>query len=77
VKNSKPNPEGILLLMRKFNKTVDSTVFIGDSWVDAETAVKAGVEFIYYGTEGAPGTRRKKIDSAHTISSMKDLLRMY
>ncbi len=77
VKNSKPNPEGIYTLMEKFQINKNSTVFIGDSWVDAETAVNADIKFIYYGEEGAPGTRRKKITASETISKMTDLLAMY
>lgn len=77
VVKSKPNPEGIFTLMNKYQKNKESTVFIGDSWVDAETAVKAEISFIYYGVEGAPGTRRKKIEPAHTIISMTELLDLY
>jgi len=77
VEHSKPNPEGIFFLMQKFQKETSSTIFIGDSWVDAETALNAKIEFIYYGSEGAPGTRRKKIDSSHIISSMTELLNLY
>ncbi|MHA1199073.1 MAG: HAD family hydrolase [Candidatus Heimdallarchaeaceae archaeon] len=77
VENSKPNPEGIYKLIKKFQKDKSSTVFIGDSWVDAETAKNADVKFIYFGTEGAPGTRRKKFTASLTISKMTELLSLY
>ncbi len=77
VTNSKPNPEGIYKLMEKFQKNEETTVFIGDSWVDAETALNADIDFIYFGSEGAPGTRRKKIEAKAIIGSMTDLLQMY
>ena len=47
------------------------------SQLDAETAQKAEISFIYYGAEGAPGTRRKQITADETINKMTDLLEMY
>ncbi|MCE7740892.1 MAG: HAD family hydrolase [Candidatus Heimdallarchaeota archaeon] len=77
VKNSKPDPEGIYKLMQKYQKDKLSTIFIGDSWVDAETAQNADVKFIYFGSEGSPGTRRKKITASLTIGKMIELLSLY
>ena len=74
VKNSKPDPEGIEKLIEKFGKTKESTIFIGDSWVDAETAINAGIDFVYFGLESAPGTRRKKIEANYTVKDMSELI---
>lgn len=42
----KPDPEGVLIAMDKLNVTRQQTLYIGDSVVDAETALNAGVDFI-------------------------------
>jgi HAD superfamily hydrolase (TIGR01549 family) len=73
VENSKPDPEGLFLIMEKYNQTIEKTLFVGDSWVDAETAKNAGMEFAYLGVEGAPGTRRKKIDPEYMIEKIDEI----
>jgi phosphoglycolate phosphatase len=42
----KPAPEGLLLAMERIGTTIDKTLFIGDNPVDAETARRAGTDFI-------------------------------
>ena len=74
VKNPKPHPEGLELIMEKYLIPQNNVLFIGDSWIDAETAVNAGVKFVYFGSEGAPGTRRKVIQPDFTIEYMKELI---
>ena len=74
VKNTKPHPEGLEITMRRFSAQNSNVVFVGDSWIDAETAVNARVKFIYFGLEGSSGTRRKVIKPDHTIEFMKDLI---
>lgn len=74
VENCKPDPEGLLFIMEKFNQNKDNTIFIGDSWVDAETAINAKIEFVYLGVEGAPGTRRKKIKADYVVENIEDIL---
>jgi len=46
VKKMKPDPEGIELIIKKFKLAPERTIFVGDSWVDALAATKAGVRFI-------------------------------
>ena len=43
----KPDPTSCLHLMRRFGVTPDATVYIGDSSVDAETSVAAGIDFAW------------------------------
>ena len=74
VTNTKPHPEGLIKIIKKFEVNNNSVIFIGDSWIDAETAVNAGIKFIYYGSEGAPGTRRKVIQPDYTIERMSELI---
>ncbi len=74
VKNTKPHPEGLETTMKRFSAQNNNVVFVGDSWIDAETAVNAKVKFIYFGSKGAPGTRRKVIKPDYTVEFMKDLI---
>ncbi len=74
VLNPKPHPEGLEVIMEKYLTPNTEVIFIGDSWIDAETAVSARVKFVYFGSEGAPGTRRKVIEPDFTIENMKDLI---
>ena len=39
----KPNPSGLLALMKKMQATKEDTLFVGDSEVDIQTAKNAGV----------------------------------
>jgi HAD superfamily hydrolase (TIGR01509 family) len=48
VKNSKPHPESVEKILRKFNLNKEETVFVGDSEVDEQTAKSSGVKFIAY-----------------------------
>jgi len=43
LKTKKPNPEGLILILKKLNVSPDKTVLVGDSPVDIETGRRAGV----------------------------------
>ena len=45
VKVEKPNPEGLLWAIQKFGVDEAEVLYVGDSWVDAQTAQNAGVDF--------------------------------
>ncbi len=45
VKVEKPNPEGLLMAVERLKLEKDELIYIGDSIVDAKTAVNAGVPF--------------------------------
>lgn len=45
VKTSKPSPEGLNLAIQRLHANKATTLYIGDSTVDAETAQNAGVDF--------------------------------
>lgn len=47
VGSEKPNPEGLLTVVEEFDVDPESTVFVGDSKRDAETARRAGTEFAW------------------------------
>lgn len=45
VKTHKPNPEGLLIMLDRLGVSQDETLYIGDSYIDAETAKNANVDF--------------------------------
>lgn len=45
VKNEKPHPEGVLLAAQKLGAQPHDALYVGDSLVDAEAAMRAGVDF--------------------------------
>jgi phosphoglycolate phosphatase len=48
VKNPKPHPESVEMILQKLNLSKEETVFVGDSEVDRQTAKSSGVKFIAY-----------------------------
>jgi len=48
VRNPKPDPEGVFLILDKLNIKKDRVVYIGDSHVDEEIAKNADIKFISY-----------------------------
>ncbi|MCG3223862.1 MAG: HAD family hydrolase [Candidatus Heimdallarchaeota archaeon] len=77
VEEAKPNPEGLIKIMNHFNRSIEQTIFIGDSWLDAETAEVVGVDFIYFGDSSAPGTRRKKIEVTKVVKKISEILNYF
>ncbi|MHA1116389.1 MAG: HAD family hydrolase [Candidatus Heimdallarchaeum aukensis] len=75
VEKVKPDPEGIYKIMKKFNKDKEETLFIGDSWLDAESAFNAGVKFAYFGKANEE-TREKKIPAKIEINSISEVLNL-
>ena len=47
VGSEKPDPEGLLRVVDELDAAPESTVFVGDSQRDAETAQRAGTEFAW------------------------------
>lgn len=45
VKHHKPAPEGLLAAVARLNADLSETLYIGDSTIDAETALNAGIDF--------------------------------
>lgn len=46
VKAPKPSPEGLLFAIQRLNGTLQRTLYVGDSTIDAETAKAAGTDFV-------------------------------
>jgi len=76
VNRSKPHLEGLERIMKKFNKQRNNVLFVGDSWLDAETAKNGNIKFVLFKKEGAPGTRKITIDSDCTIEKISEVLQL-
>lgn len=45
VQNHKPDPQGINMIIDRFKIDKDKVLYVGDSYIDAETAMNAGIDF--------------------------------
>lgn len=70
VKTAKPSPEGVFLALENLGTDKDTTLYIGDSIVDAETAQAAGMDFagILHGA-----TTAEELEAYPHVAIMKDL----
>jgi phosphoglycolate phosphatase len=76
VSRPKPDPEGIQLALRVLGVRAESTAYVGDHVVDAETATNAGVPFVAI-LSGTCGRSSFAPYSCYAIvGGLKDLLRV-
>ncbi len=69
LKKPKPDPEGILKIMKKFSVLPEETIYVGDSLSDMKTAEAAGCKFIGYGpAEKFPN--HKNIQDLHELCKL-------
>jgi phosphoglycolate phosphatase-like HAD superfamily hydrolase len=65
VRQPKPHPESLLAILEQWDLSRDRVVFIGDTWVDEQTASSAGVAFWAY--------RNNELQAGHVIWDYADL----
>ncbi|MDR2919594.1 MAG: HAD-IA family hydrolase [Tannerella sp.] len=75
VSRHKPDPEGLLVAMDRLNVTRKQTLYIGDSVVDAETALNAGVDFIGVTTGATTETELAVYPHIKIINNLGVLMR--
>lgn len=70
VETAKPSPEGVFAALERMDAEKSSTLYIGDSTVDAQTARNAGVDFagVLHGT-----TTEEELKAYPNVAVMKDL----
>lgn len=56
VKEAKPDPQGIHMIMERYGLDSKDILYIGDSLIDAETAERAGVDFAAVTTGATPAS---------------------
>ena len=71
----KPNPASLHQVMERLGAVRDQVLYVGDSEVDAETAERAGVEFVLVGHGYVIG-RREEIQCAALIDELNELLQL-
>jgi len=80
VKEGKPNPEGLLKLIKKLNVNNDEVIYVGDNLADLRAANNANVGFVGVLPPGVDKTYLKsllKSDSAEIIlNSVNDILKV-
>lgn len=77
IRRNKPAPDNILLALEKLNVSKEDTVYIGDSEVDAQTAINSNLDFIAVLWGFRDISDFKGFDLMHTannISQLKKLL---
>ncbi len=75
-KNSKPDPEPILLAVNKLGVKPEEAVYVGDTFVDVSAAKAAGVQVILYGEANIDSTtyRARKMVEVERILTRFDIL---
>ncbi|MDE6148997.1 MAG: HAD-IA family hydrolase [Ruminococcus sp.] len=74
VSNAKPSPDGLNLIIERLKVNKCDVLYIGDSYIDAETAQNAGVDFAGV-TTGS--TSKIDFEKYHHIYIGKDLLDIF
>ena len=58
VERPKPDPESVFKIMSHFDAKPECCLYIGDSEIDAQTALRSGVPFVAYKNEGLSAALR-------------------
>ncbi|RLB16752.1 MAG: HAD family hydrolase [Deltaproteobacteria bacterium] len=66
VQKPKPHPEPLLKILRFFRSTPEQAVYVGDSPVDAQTAMAAGVLFVAY--------KNPELNADYHVSSLMEIV---
>lgn len=70
----KPNPENINMLIEKIGVSKEETVFIGDMIVDKESAINAGIDFIYCNWGFGNFKGEENIDEIYKVNTVEEII---
>ena len=73
VKEAKPDPQGLELIISRFNACKADVLYIGDSYIDALTAQNAGVDFAAVTTGSTTAEEFEKYPHIYIGSSLTDI----
>ena len=73
VKEAKPDPQGLELIISKFNACKADMLYIGDSYIDAQTAQNAGVDFAAVTTGSTTAEEFEKYPNIYVGTSLTDI----
>lgn len=69
----KPDPQGLKLIISRFNADNTDVLYIGDSYIDAQTAQNAGVDFAGVTTGPTPYERFCEYPNVYIGKSLTDI----
>lgn len=75
VSRNKPDPEGLLLALERLGKEKSAVLFCGDTVIDAETALRAGVDFCAVLNGTTPARAFGAYPHVHIAPDLAELLR--
>ncbi len=70
----KPDPEGVLKLMHKWNAEAYKTVMVGDYWFDLKSGYDAGAHTIHFDVDGSRSWPDVTHFRINTFSEVTDLI---
>lgn len=73
VKVAKPDPQGLELIIERFGADKQDVLYIGDSYIDAETAQNAGVDFAGVTTGSTTKADFEKYPNSYIGKSLLDI----
>ncbi|WP_295208791.1 HAD family hydrolase [Ruminococcus sp.] len=73
VKAAKPDPQGLELIIERFGADKQDVLYIGDSYIDAETAQNAGVDFAGVTTGSTTKADFEKYPNSYIGKSLLDI----
>jgi phosphoglycolate phosphatase len=73
VKIPKPSPEGLLLAIDSFNEQPSNVLYIGDSLIDAKTALAANVDFVAVTTGTTRETEFSQYPYVKIVKNLSEL----
>lgn len=73
VKAAKPDPQGLELIIERFGADKQDVLYIGDSYIDAETAQNAGVDFAGVTTGSTTKADFEKYPNIYIGKSLLDI----
>ena len=75
VANPKPDPEGTLMVLKKWNLVQEELLYVGDSLVDAKTAQNAEVDFAGVTTGTTSAEDFRTYNSVGIFSNLAELMK--
>jgi len=77
VSRPKPDPEGLYLCLSRLGKSAAQCLYVGDSYIDMDTALAAGVEFRLVSTGAVSAEDLRRRARQRVISALPEILKCY
>ena len=77
VRATKPDPEGIRIAMNRLGVKPDNVLYFGDSLIDAQTAMFAGVDFVAVTTGVTTANDFIKYPYCHIVANLSEVIPIF